>query len=1079
MKQEIYDEIKILIDSIIAIRIGYKWGLVDKDYKSLSKVVYDYISVEDNQIWIRYRGYKSYISTEELPLKYDFIYEINESTNGEKWTKISHNDKYGTIDSSGKELIPSKYDTIKDYRGALWVSEKETDNTELYGVYSYRGEFISECAYVDLANPIVRKKVGEQIMFGILDENSREVVACEYDSIVSTINNNSSYDKKADNEVFILSKDEREFLYCVKSGLITVAYNKIKQKDRNSYIMHDTREVKDIYYCYRGNHIDEYVYKPDNGNLLDELLDAYKPKYLDIYHFDNLLVTCNLDECTIESRVLNDLFICKSTTTDKYGLLDGKGYRIPFIYERMYVDDDLGVIIALKDCCFIEVEEKVYVGSFLFDGSGFDTRSRLVLNNANLDIYSKYGIIICQNENYKEFSDRNSNSYKSNILNLICNMKDSYYDSVHHISIYYNESHRKLTSQQEKSVRIVKKNGQFGVVSSFDEIIVPLKYEDIQLYQQTFLIAKKNSEIELYIIYSNGLIARKIENYSFVGKKNNGKFLVSRTFVFNGDKDMDKCDFSDLDIGCNTMGVIDDCGNEIVPCKFSIMDEEIISKNVVEMPREYNIERINYEQNTYIKIHKKNNHREMYNFDRDLISGTCQVMGRFKDNQGDSGLLKVSSHEDYKTGLMNYNGELILPCIYPDLSFDNELYSIGYVIVRTKQSYWERSSIVGLVNINTQKEYAINCDNNPLFTHKNKQGVLKYVTIGTDKYSIVFYCDSGRIFQYEGYKIERLVDDYAILQSLTNETKTFFLTSLSNNEIIPSFKYDAVEKCDNHEYLKVMKNNNWGLYHILSEQEIISCLCYETIRECDNMGYLQVRKNSKWGLYHLPSKQETISCLYYEDLESIWGNIPNFNFEKQLAIIKYNNKYGFIDKNGTVVIECKYDDIKPFKDGYAAVHENHYWGFINETETKIIDKLEDCLGFSDGMAAIKMNGKWGYINTNGKIVIPCRFEKANSFSDGLAPVAFKERWGYIDKYNRTIISFRYQYAFLFSEGIASVSDRGGSGYISKDGYVVDWKHYENDSYNDTDHARDTWDAMTDGMYGDCPGGDVNYDGLGF
>jgi hypothetical protein len=28
-------------------------------------------------------------------------------------------------------------------------------------------------------------------------------------------------------------------------------------------------------------------------------------------------------------------------------------------------------------------------------------------------------------------------------------------------------------------------------------------------------------------------------------------------------------------------------------------------------------------------------------------------------------------------------------------------------------------------------------------------------------------------------------------------------------------------------------------------------------------------------------------------------------------------------------------------------------------------------------------------------------------------------------------------------------------------------------------AEDTWDAMTDGMYGDYPGGDIDYEVLGF
>ena len=40
-------------------------------------------------------------------------------------------------------------------------------------------------------------------------------------------------------------------------------------------------------------------------------------------------------------------------------------------------------------------------------------------------------------------------------------------------------------------------------------------------------------------------------------------------------------------------------------------------------------------------------------------------------------------------------------------------------------------------------------------------------------------------------------------------------------------------------------------------------------------------------------------------------------------------------------------------------------------------------------------------------------------------------------------------------------------------YDDEWRSYERDL------EADTWEAMTDGMYGDYPGGDVDYDDFGF
>lgn len=51
-------------------------------------------------------------------------------------------------------------------------------------------------------------------------------------------------------------------------------------------------------------------------------------------------------------------------------------------------------------------------------------------------------------------------------------------------------------------------------------------------------------------------------------------------------------------------------------------------------------------------------------------------------------------------------------------------------------------------------------------------------------------------------------------------------------------------------------------------------------------------------------------------------------------------------------------------------------------------------------------------------------------------------------------------------------------WFSKDlGDLDNSSDYSNIPYND-DYGRDTWDAMTDGMYGDYPGGDIDYEFLG-
>ena len=58
--------------------------------------------------------------------------------------------------------------------------------------------------------------------------------------------------------------------------------------------------------------------------------------------------------------------------------------------------------------------------------------------------------------------------------------------------------------------------------------------------------------------------------------------------------------------------------------------------------------------------------------------------------------------------------------------------------------------------------------------------------------------------------------------------------------------------------------------------------------------------------------------------------------------------------------------------------------------------------------------------------------------------------------------------------------------LSNDSALIEPKHqYYQDDYrenyrdDDFDYERETWDAMTDGMYGDYPGSGIDYDTIGF
>jgi serine/threonine protein kinase len=161
-----------------------------------------------------------------------------------------------------------------------------------------------------------------------------------------------------------------------------------------------------------------------------------------------------------------------------------------------------------------------------------------------------------------------------------------------------------------------------------------------------------------------------------------------------------------------------------------------------------------------------------------------------------------------------------------------------------------------------------------------------------------------------------------------------------------------------------------------------------------------------------------------------------------LAAVKFNGKWGFIDKTGKEVIPCKYDYAAHFSEGFAAVELNGKYGYIDKTGKKVIPcKYDAADHFSEGLAAVELNGKWGHINKTGKEVIPCKYYLAHSFFDGLSLIGLNGKYGCIDKTGEEVISCKYDFVWISLEGLVAVKLNGKWGFIDKTGgEVIPYKY---------------------------------------
>ena len=225
------------------------------------------------------------------------------------------------------------------------------------------------------------------------------------------------------------------------------------------------------------------------------------------------------------------------------------------------------------------------------------------------------------------------------------------------------------------------------------------------------------------------------------------------------------------------------------------------------------------------------------------------------------------------------------------------------------------------------------------------------------------------------------------------------------------------------------------------------------------------------------SNNSTSSSDNYKEL---YDEVGNFN--DGLAPVKKKNKYngsykyGYINREGTVIIPLEYDYVHDFfHDGLVGVQKDNKMGFIdmkgnivipliydycfyfidNFAEVKLkgetfkIDKNGKRVGtgsilpqysnskvFHEGLASVSLNGKWGYIDQTDKVIIPIKYDEASAFSEGLATVRIGNKWGYVDKVGKEITPVKYDFVYDYSEDLAIVIINNKSGFIDKAGNEI-------------------------------------------
>ena len=254
------------------------------------------------------------------------------------------------------------------------------------------------------------------------------------------------------------------------------------------------------------------------------------------------------------------------------------------------------------------------------------------------------------------------------------------------------------------------------------------------------------------------------------------------------------------------------------------------------------------------------------------------------------------------------------------------------------------------------------------------------------------------------------------------------------------------------EGLAVIKKDGKAGY-INAKGEFVLPMVYEDAGAFSE-GFAAAKRGNKWG---------------YIDLNGQWVIKPQFysaeRFYEGLALVQKDYfTYGFIDRSGKPAFDKTFDFAFGFNRGLATVEIDDKWGAVDTSGNVVVPldyfqlndygneflhaKLQTSGGIKEGMVdrsgnvripveydLVYMNdeaglitvgkaGKWGVVDKENNIVIPIEHSEAIYFHGGYAKAQKDNKYGYFDTSGKLGIPFMYDAGLNFFAGVTSVMKNG-------------------------------------------------------
>lgn len=151
------------------------------------------------------------------------------------------------------------------------------------------------------------------------------------------------------------------------------------------------------------------------------------------------------------------------------------------------------------------------------------------------------------------------------------------------------------------------------------------------------------------------------------------------------------------------------------------------------------------------------------------------------------------------------------------------------------------------------------------------------------------------------------------------------------------------------------------------------------------------------------------------------------SFAEDLACVSDGVLWGYIDRQGNWVVKPTFDEAKDFNSGLALVKVDKDWFYIDKKGKRLnLDPTIDArqYRFYKGASIYRVEKKVGLIDSQGTIVLTPKYDVIKRFTTDYTPVALDKRWGIIDYQGKEIIAPIYQSVGKYENGLTWVKQEG-------------------------------------------------------